>query len=156
MKFKDDITLIGTSASNESLVDSIALKKNYKIISYWLKKIIYKKFFKGFPNPHIRTSSFLINSQIFLDYMANKKTNTKLDVWKLESGIGSLTNYFKNKNYNIYVINSDGNKFEEKDWKLSETYNYYEKSKLIISDKHTRKYDELNENDKLISRRKVW
>ena len=43
------------------------------------------------------------------------------------------------------------------DWKLSETYNYYEKSKSIISDKHTRKYDELgNENDKLISRRKVW
>ena len=156
MKFKDDITLIGTSASNESLVDSIVLKKNYKIISYWLKKIIYKKLFKGFPNPHIRTSSFLINSQIFLDYMDGKKINTKLDVWKLESGVGSLTNYFKDKNYNIYVVNSDGNKFEEKDWKLSETYNYYEKSKLIISDKHTRKYDELSENDKLISRRKVW
>ncbi len=156
MKFKDDITLIGTSASNESLVDSIVLKKNYRIISYWLKKIIYKKLFKRFPNPHIRTSSFLIYSQIFLDYMDGKKTNTKLDVWKLESGVGSLTNYFKDKNYNIYVVNSDGNKFEEKDWKLSETYNYYEKSKLIISDKHTRKYDELSENDKLISRRKVW
>ena len=27
--------------------------------------------------------------------MADKKTNSKLDVWKLESGIGSLTNYFK-------------------------------------------------------------
>ena len=156
MKFKDDITLIGTSASNESLVDSIVLKKNYKIVSYWLKKIIYRKIFKGYPNPHIRTSSFLINSQIFLDYMADKKTNTKLDVWKLESGIGSLTNYFKDKNYNIYVVNCDGNRFEEKDWKFSETYNYYEKSKLIISDKHTRKYDELNENDKSISRRKVW
>ena len=88
--------------------------------------------------------------------MVDKKTNTKLDVWKLESGIGSLTNYFKEKNYNVYVVNSDGNKFEEKDWKLSETYNYYEKPKLIISDKHTRKYDELDKNDKLISRRKVW
>ena len=156
MKFKDDITLIGTSASNESLIDSLVLKKKYKILPYLIKKLIYNKYFKRFPNPHIRTSSFLINSQIFLDYMADKKINTKLDVWKLESGIGSLTNYFKDKNYNIYVINSDGNKFEEKDWKLSETYNYYEKSKLVISDKHTRKYDELNENDKLISRRKVW
>tara|TARA_B100001027_G_scaffold140424_1_gene97652 strand:- start:214 stop:1011 length:798 start_codon:yes stop_codon:yes gene_type:complete len=156
MKFKDDITLIGTSASNESLIDSLVLKKKYKILPYLIKKLIYNKYFKRFPNPHIRTSSFLINSQIFLDYMADKKINTKLDVWKLESGIGSLTNYFKDKNYNIYVINSDGNKFEEKDWKLSETYNYYEKPKLIISDKHTRKYDELDKNDKLISRRKVW
>ena len=66
------------------------------------------KYFNKFPNPHIRTSSFLIYSQIFLDFMADKKTNSKLDAWKLESGIGSLTNYFKDKNYNIYVVNSDG------------------------------------------------
>ena len=118
--------------------------------------MIYSKYFNKFPNPHIRTSSFLIYSQIFLDFMADKKTNTKLDAWKLESGIGGLTNYFKDNNYNVYVVNSDGDKFEEKDWKLSETYNYYEKSKLIISDKHTRKYDLLNQNDKLISRKKVW
>ena len=156
MKFKDNITLIGTSASNESLIDSLVLKKKYKVLSYLIKKLIYSKYFNKFPNPHIRTSSFLIYSQIFLDFMADKKTNTKLDAWKIESGIGSLTNYFKDNNYNIYVVNSDGNKFEEMNWKLSETYNYYEKSKLIISDKHTRKYDELSENDKLISRRKVW
>ena len=156
MKFKDNITLIGASASNESLIDSLVLKKKYKIISYLIKKLIYNKYFKRFPNPHIRTSSFLIYSQTFLDYMADKKTNTKFDAWKLESGIASITNYFKNKNYNVYVVNSDGNKFDEKDWKLSETYNYYEKSKLIISDKHTRKYDLLNQNDKMISRKKVW
>tara|TARA_B100000963_G_scaffold243784_1_gene213447 strand:- start:922 stop:1719 length:798 start_codon:yes stop_codon:yes gene_type:complete len=156
MKFKDNITLIGTSASNESLIDTLVLKKKYKIFSYLIKKLIYSKYFKRFPNPHIRTSSFLIYSPIFLDYMVGKKINTKFDAWKLESGKKSLTNYFKDKNYNILVVNTDGNIFKEKDWKLSETYNYHEKSKSIISDKHTRKYDVLSIDDKLISRKKVW
>ena len=67
-----------------------------------------------------------------------------------------MTNHFKKKNFNIYVVNSDGNKFDENNWKSSETYNYFKKSKSIISDKHTRKYEALNEEDKLISRLKVW
>ena len=156
MKFKDDTTLIGASASNESLVDSMVLKKKYKIISYLINKLRLKIFFNKFPNPHVRTSSFLISSNIFLDYISKKKINNKFDAWKLESGKNSLTNYFKNKNYKILIINSDGSKFEENNWKLSETYNYFKQSKSIISDKHTRKYDALDIKEKLISRIKVW
>lgn len=156
MKFKDDMTLIGTSASNESLLDSIILKKKYKFFSYLIKKVHLKRFFNKFPNPHIRTSSFLVNSQIFLDYMSKKNINNKFDTWKLESGKESLTNYFSNMDYNIYVINSDGEKFDKDNWKLSETYNYFNQSKSIISDKHTRKYDALDTKEKLISRTKVW
>ena len=44
MKYKDDNTLIGTSASNESLINSISLKKPYKIFSYLFKKSRLKKF----------------------------------------------------------------------------------------------------------------
>ena len=156
MKFKDDTTLIGASASNESLVDSMVLKKKYKIISYLINKLRLKIFFNKFPNPHVRTSSFLISSNIFLDYISKKKINNKFDAWKLESGKNSLTNYFKNKNYKILIINSDGSKFEENNWKLSETFNYFKQSKSIISDKHTRKYDALDIKEKLISRIKVW
>ena len=66
-----------------------------------------------------------------------------------ESGKESLTNYFSDMDYNIYVINSDGEKFDKDNWKLSETYNYFNQSKSIISDKHTRKYDALNTKEKL-------
>ena len=38
MKYKGEKTLIGTSASNESLYSSIKLKKKYKIFSYLIKK----------------------------------------------------------------------------------------------------------------------
>jgi len=155
-KYSDNNTLIGTSASNESILDSIKLKKKYKIISHIFKKISYNKKFNKFPNPHIRTSSFLLNGKRFLDFIGNKKIISKKDAWEIESGKYSLYNYFKDNNYNTYLINSDGDKFVEDDWKLSETYNYFKQSKSIISDKHTRKYDDLNENDKLISRKSVW
>jgi len=149
-------SLIGTSASCESLLDSFKLKKKYKIFSYLLKKKVLKKKFNSFPSPHIRTSSFLINSNLFLDYLKDIKISSKEDAWEIESGINSLTNYFKRKNLNIYVVNSEGEKFNENNWKLSETYNYFNKSKSIISDKHTRKYDALDIKEKLISRIKVW
>ena len=65
-------------------------------------------------------------------------------------------NFFKIKNYNVYLVNADGEKFIEENWKLGETYNYFKQSKSIISDKHSRKYDALNDNDKQISRKRVW
>ncbi len=152
----DENSLIGTSASNESLLNSVILKKKYKIFSYILKKIYYKKIFNPFPNPHIRTSSFLVNSNIFLNYINKKKILSKFDTWVIESGKNSLSNHFKKMNYKIYVVNSDGERFFEKNWQFSETYNFLQTSKSIISDKHTRKYELLNEDDKIISRIKVW
>ena len=52
--------------------------------------------------------------------MKNKTIKSKIDVWKIESGKNSLTNHFKKLNYNIYVINSDGEKFSEKNGKKVE------------------------------------
>ena len=156
INYSNDQTFIGTSASNESILDSIKLKKRYKILSHIFRKIYYKINFKTFPNPHIRTSSFLLNGKNFLDYMSDKNIFSKSDAWEIESGKNSLFNYFKNKNFDIYVINSDGDKFAQKEWKFSETYNYFNQSKSIISDKHTRKYDILNDDEKLLSRMNVW
>ena len=156
LKFYKKNTLIGTSGSYESLLTSIKLKKFYKFFSFIKKKNEYKKKFFPFPNPHIRTANFLIKGSDFYDYIKDKSIKNKEDAWLIESGKNNLTNYFKNKNFNIYVVNSDGNKFDENNWGSSETYNYFKKSKSIISDKHVRKYEALNEEDKMISREKVW
>ena len=149
-------TLIGTSASNESLLTSLKFKKIHKIISFLIKFIRFKKKFKTFPNPHIRTSSFLIKGADFISFIKNKKITSKEDAWFIESGLGGLTNYFKRKNYNIFVINSDGLKFTENNWKLSETYNYLKQSKSLISDKHTRKYLKLSDQKRIFSSYNSW
>ncbi len=88
--------------------------------------------------------------------MINKKINKKEDTWEIESGLNSLTNFFKKNNYKIFVINSDGAKFSENDWKLSETFNYRNQSKVIISDKHSRKYNDLSISEKKKFELKSW
>ena len=156
MNYSDKKTLIGTSASYESVLSSVKLKKKFKIISYLLRKFIFKRKFSSFPNPHLRTSSFLVNGEVFFDYVKDIKVQNKEDTWEIESGKNSLTNFFKYKNYNIFVVNSDGKKFTENDWIYSETYCYAKQLKSIISDKHTRKYLSLSEEEKNFSQLKVW
>jgi hypothetical protein len=149
-------SIIATTASYESILSSTRLNKFYKVISFLFKIKRYKKKFYSFPNPHIRTTGFLIKSNDFLMFMKNNIVITKEDAWSLESGKNSLTNFFKNKNYNIFVVNSDGEKFSETEWPFSETYNYLDQSKSIISDKHTRKYVLLDKVEKKICQFKTW
>ena len=67
-----------------------------------------------------------------------------------------MTNYFKKKKFNVYVVNSDGIKFTENKWKDSQTYNYSDKNKSIISDKHIRKYHSLDKIEKLRCQISTW
>ena len=155
--FKKKNTVIAPTASYQSLVDSIKLKnKFHKIIRYLIRKYVFLKNFDKFPNPHFRTSSFLINSKTFLTFIKNKKLRNKEDTLKIESGKYGLTKYLKKKKIQIFVVNCDGEKFEENQWKFSETYNFLKYDKSIISDKHTRKYLKLNNNEKNNARLDVW
>ena len=152
----EDNSIIGTSASNLSLLSTLRLKKIYKIISYFFKLIKYRKIFNKFPNPHIRTNGFLIKSDDFINFMKNKNLCNKEDAWSIESGKLGLTNSFKSKGYHIYVVNSDGKKFEEVDWKLSLTFNYLSQNKFIISDNQIRKYLSINDDEKKLFQFKTW
>lgn len=155
--YKKKNTVIAPTASYESMVDSIKLKNKYhKIIRYIIRKYRFSKNFDKFPNPHLRTSSFLINSKTFYNYIKNKKLNNKEDTLKIESGKNSLTKYLIKEKFKILVVNSDGKKYNQIDWKKSETYMYKSQSKNIISDKYTRIYDKLSLNNKRISEKNVW
>ena len=156
MKHKENDNLIGTTGSYESINDSVKFKKVYKTFSYLFRLYKFKKHFLDFPNPHVRTANFLINGKIFLEYIKNKKLNSKFDAWKIEAGKKSLTNFFKSKNRNIYIVNSLGEKFSEKNWKISNTYKYSNQENLIISDKHTRGYSESSIEKKKEIQKIAW
>jgi len=156
LKYFDNKTIIATSASYESLYSSLNLKKFYKIFSYLKKKLRYKDKFYPFPNPHIRTANFLVKGSNFLKYIKNKKIFNKEDAWALESGKQNLTIFFKKKHFKIYIINSDGNKFNLDNCKFSETFYYGKQKKNIISDKHTRKYIKLTSIQKKFFEKNVW
>ena len=58
--------------------------------------------------------------------------------------------------FSIYLINSDGHKFEEKQWHLSETYALNQQSKLIIGDKFSSIYAKKSIMDKLSFQNHIW
>lgn len=147
---------LGTTASYESHVSSIKFKRYYKFFSYILRKLINLIFFKKFPNPHIRTTGFLLDSKDYINFYKNKDCQKKFDAWKIESGRNSITNFFLKKNFLIKLVNSDGKSYDIDNWSNAGTYAYKKKPKNIISDKHTRKYDLLTNNDKVSFQKKVW
>jgi len=155
--YKKKNTVIATNASYESMIDSIKLKGQFhKIIRYFFRKYKFSKDFKNFPNPHMGTNSFLVNSKYFFNYIKKKNLKNKYETLKIESGKQSLTNYFKKKKIDIFVVNSDGKKFVESDWKLSETYMYKNQRKNIISDKYTRSYNSASKYKKNIAMKNTW
>ena len=149
-------TIIASSGSYESITQQVKFKRPYNIFSYIKKKVKGKRSFFDFPNPHLNTSSFLIKAKDLIHYLKGKKFNTKYETWRLESGFYSLTNTFKRKGYNLLVVNSDGKKFKENEWMLSETFHYKNQSKNLISDKHSRKYIKFNKFRKAESQMAVW
>ena len=56
----------------------------------------------------------------------------------------------------IFIVNSNGEKFSEKNWKFSNTYKYLNQENLIISDKHTRGYLASSVEKKKIIQKNTW
>lgn len=94
-----------------------------------------------YPNPHIRTSAFMVNRESFLEYASTQKFPvTKEDTWHMEHCSNSISRYFLDKGYKIVVVNSDGEIFEPQDWPKSKTYMNPDSSKLLVADKWIEKY----------------
>ena len=156
VKHYDKDSLIGTSASYESMFSSLRIKRFYKFIYYWIKYFKLKSNFPKFPNPHIRTVGFLISAINYIKFHNNNLCNSKFDAWKIESGINSLTNFFIQNKKKVYIVNSDGFKFKINEWHSSKTFNYLHQNKFIISDKHIRKYLKLSKKEQRKSQFLSW
>ena len=156
MSHFDINTLIGSSGSNESIFSSFKIKKKFKLILNLKNYFFLKKNFKNFPNPHLRTTNFVLYGRDFLKFINNKSLKNKKDAWICESGFNGMTNFFLDNGFKIFIINSENMKFSVNDFKLSESYCFKNQSKQLFSDKHSRKYQSLNSNDKLNVSKNVW
>lgn len=98
-----------------------------------------------FPNYHIRTSAFMIERNIFLNYIKETKfPKTKYDTYQIEHGRKSLTKFVLNNGYNAVVVNSEGEIFDPENWIESQTFRTLKDCKSYFSDKQTRLYQEAN------------
>ena len=117
--------------------------------------ILNLRYFKLFPNPHIRSNCYMISAKDYINLDLNV-CNYKVDTWKNESGRNGMTQQLLKKGYKIYVINKKGEKIKMHEWKKSETYAYKNQSQLIIEDKHTREYNKLDKRKKFFYSVNCW
>ena len=92
----------------------------------------------------------MLYSSDFIEFIKSSKIifNTKFDTWLAESGKNGMSNYFKKKGFKLLVVNSKGKSFNEKNWKPSKTFCIGNQDDLLISDKHSRVYQESDEKQK--------
>ena len=100
------------------------------------------KDFKLFPNPHLRSNGFFINSEDLLKLNFNRlKFIDKYFCHLFESGRDSLTRQLLKKKFKLKIVNSDNKSFEIPNWKDSKTYSLNLQEKLIFKDNRTDDYD---------------
>jgi len=108
-----------------------------------------------FPNPHIRTSAFLVDRKRFLDAYGDERF-TKRDSYLMESGPDSLTNRYISVGDPVLVLNKSGQLFEPKDWAKSKTYRSSNQEKLLIGDLKTYRFHYLTKRRRLDISERCW
>jgi hypothetical protein len=89
-----------------------------------------------FPNPHIRTTAFIIDRSIVLamnlDAAADKRST-----YLLESGRRSITRQVLERGLRAVVVGRDGRVYGVKDWATARTYRSGEQDNLLVADNRT-------------------
>lgn len=112
---------------------------------------------KVFPNYHIRTCSFMLKRELFLEYIATQKFPvTKDDTYELEHGENSITKFVLNKGYKAVVVDCDGEIYIPQNWVFSKTFRYPDEHKSMIGDQHFLFYYSQNEVLKKFLERAAW
>ncbi len=89
--------------------------------------------FKPFPNPHIRSGSFMVRDDV-LDRLEWPKVRKKIDAWKLENGRRSLSSQVLEMGLDLVVCGRDGRAYSWQDWPSSHTFRASEQENLMIAD----------------------
>ena len=92
-----------------------------------------------FPNAHIRTTGFLVNTDLYAKCVQHDLT-TKAGCHAFEAGQNSLTRQIADKGFPTLVVNSDGKLFDPESWDQSQTFRLGDQQKLLIGDNRSRKF----------------
>lgn len=98
------------------------------------------KNFPDFPNPHIRSTAFMLKSRYMVKFFANYKIKSKDDAWLFESGQFSLTNLIYAQGKECLIVGKNGRGYSSPFWKVSGTYRFGSQENLLVGDNITKFY----------------
>ncbi len=131
-----------------------AAERTKKFEAYWhaITKtgapLDYAFDFPVFPNPHIRSTGFMLEREILLNFKNLKKT--KVACCAFESGRESLTNYFLKRGKKTLLIGANGTVYPLEEWPRSQTFRLDQQQNLIAKDNHSTAYEAAGASQKVI------
>jgi hypothetical protein len=129
------IGLVGASASWESQSRWIRGRARY-----WPYQLLRlrgaRRDYPRFPNPHIRSTAFMIDRANLIAMNLDEARN-KRDAYLLESGRRSITRQILERDLRAVVTGRDGRVYGVKDWAASRTYRSGGQDNLLVADRRT-------------------
>lgn len=116
-----NVGLVGATCSYESLND-------------------WNPAFPAFPNPHIRSNSFMMRRRLFCDITAALTIHDKLDAFGFESGQQNLTRRVRAMGQEVLVVGRNGRGYSTRYWPRSDTFRLGIQDNLLVGDNQTRNY----------------
>jgi hypothetical protein len=127
---QNDIIMVSATASLESLSH------------IWSK-------FPRFPNVHLRSNSFCLRRDFFVNCTANLRIKEKLDAFLFESGPYSITAQILKAKQRVAIVGRDGRAYGPRWWPFSGTFRQGSQSNLLVADNVTRAYGEAELSEKI-------
>lgn len=128
-----------------------ALDSCRSLASQW-----YTRFrFPSFPNPHIRSNTFLMRRERLLS-LGFGAMRTKWDAYAFESGRQSLTARLRRQGLATLIVNRDGEAFDVNDWASSGTFRLGDQAGLLVSDNQTRMFSTMAPGHQAVVARMTW
>ena len=96
--------------------------------------------YTSFPNPHIRSNSFALRREIFLDLVLPQPEN-KISAVLLEAGPNGITHQIMSRGLRAIVVGQDRVHHDLIDSRRARVYRFGDQQNLLVSDNVTDLYD---------------
>ncbi len=97
--------------------------------------------FEPFPNPHLRTASFMISHAVLSQLELFVITNNKTVAYALEAGPQSITRQVERLGLCVLVVDRDGSVYGPQAWPESMTFRQGDQEGLLVADRRTLEYE---------------
>jgi hypothetical protein len=133
-----DVGLVGASASWESQAEWMRGRARH-----WPQQLVglpgARRDYPRFPNPHIRTSAFMLDRLALLN-MGLERAADKRASYLLESGWQSITRRLQEQDLRAAVVGRDGKTYDVEEWPGSHTFRSGDQENLLVADNQTQSY----------------
>lgn len=132
-----------------------------KFLSTWATLIshdgalsYFQRDFPYFPNPHIRTTAFMVGRTDFID--TTPPENNKIACCRFESGRDGLSLSLINKGKEILVVGADGFSYKMDQWPSCGAFRSGDQSNLLAIDNHTSRFEISSQEERLTHSIMTW